>query len=803
MAVDGVSSLQQFVNLASSVSDNSNIRATDKGLSATKLHTWASTNRTSMASFMSALKAEFGDTIADTASVQLKTLTNGGEKPLKAWMVRQTVDEAIRQVHANINVRDKFISGIDPEHSLERTVGKLCDKFEVRDPEVRARAVETAREELNRTAVLGKHELTSESMTSKLEFMTRSTTNALVDFGRNSPVVAETKGSNVDKFDVLTMLNGQDDVRMAALNFLPQCRMVQPEGPITKETLWMAMAEDKMPSDVTDADFGTRFAEAYKEKATLITGSAENTDRALSAASRMKLSSAIDISHTGRAITREDFLSDDSILASSRACLAKESRYPDNVLKKLSSDVQRVATVDIHGNKVPSGITFRVEGGDVYFPFGKGAVDPETPDGRLYRSGNISEYTRSIEAKCVDVCGGNVPMAKSLMSLINQFPLKTFGAQGNTGPTGDLVQGKFNEHMAHAFNVEKDADGSVLLHLETLDDHEVVGHGTMTMRVGIDGAMSVDSVCIEPPALCRQQALAECVKARAEALPEAHREAAVSIVTENLISKGVANTNKADWEGLVDEALAIVNDRSTFRTMLDSLPERIDDSNGKIADALKSAISSDWPRVSSNVDENGISEIFYKDSERNMVSSIAGMPVREVPTDFTGCDSIQKGRPSKEVLRAAVGEQLCEAIPDANVRCLVSMMASQAGIPGSISLISMGMQKGTDVRFWPGQPTVEQMMRDNFQYGYPDVSVTIDVDPAFPGALPDDPVNAGRMVHVKTSVTESLDMTMNGGGTAPLMTYDVTVDIPLMQPDLAPGQMPDFTVSSFTGQRTF
>lgn len=253
MAVDGVSNLQQFANLAASVSENSTIRAGDKGLSATKLHTWASTNRASMAAFMSALQAEFGDTIADAASVQLKTLTNGGEKPLKAWMVRQTVDNAIRQVHANINVRDKFISGIDPEHSLENAVGKLCVKYEVRDPEVRARAVETARDELNRTAVLGKHELTSESITNKLEFMTLATTNAVVDFGRNPPVVAETKGANTEKFDILAMLNGQDDVRMAALNFIPQCRLVQPEGAISKETLWMAMAESRMPSDVTDA----------------------------------------------------------------------------------------------------------------------------------------------------------------------------------------------------------------------------------------------------------------------------------------------------------------------------------------------------------------------------------------------------------------------------------------------------------------------------------------------------------------------------------------------------------------------
>lgn len=433
MAVDGVSNLQQFTNLAASVSEKSTIRAGDKGLSATKLHTWASTNRASMEAFMSALKAEFGDTIADAASVQLKTLTNGGEKPLKAWMVRQTVDNAIRQVHANINVRDKFISGIDPEKSLENAVGKLCDKYEVRDPEVRARAVETARDELNRTAVLGKHELTSESMTNKLEFMTLATTNAIVDFGRNPPVVAETKGANTEKFDILAMLNGQDDVRMAALNFIPQCRLVQPEGAISKETLWMAMAETKMPSDVTDADFGPRLAEAFKERLSTLAGSAENTDRALSAASRMKHGSAIEIASTGRAVTREDFLSDDSMLASSRACLAKESRYPDNVLKKLSADIQRVATVDVHGNRVPSGITFHGEGGDAHFAFGKGAVDPESADGRLYRSGSISAYTRSIEAKCVEICGGSVPMAKSLMSLINQFPVKTFGAQANTG----------------------------------------------------------------------------------------------------------------------------------------------------------------------------------------------------------------------------------------------------------------------------------------------------------------------------------------------------------------------------------
>lgn len=803
MSVDGVSTLQQFVNLAAQVSDNSNIKAGDKGLSATKLHTWASTNRASMEAFMSALRSEFGDTIADAASAQLKTLTNGGEKPLKAWMVRQTVDDAIRQVHANINVRDKFISGIDPEHSLEGTVGKLCNKFEVKDPEVRARAVETAKEELNRTAVLGRHELTAENMTSKLEFMTNRTTNALVDFGRNPPVVAQTKGSSVDKFDVLTMLNGQDDVRMAALNFLPQCRMLQPEGPIKKETLWMAMAEERMPADVTDADFGPRLAEAYRDALTGITGSAENTDRALSAASRMKLSSAIDISHTGRAITRDDFLSDDSILASSRACLAKEAKYPDNVLKKLSADVQRVATVDVHGNRVPSGITFRGEGGDVHFPFGKGAVDPETPDGRLYRTGNISGYTRSIEAKCIDVCDGSVPMAKSLMSLINQFPLKTFGAQGNTGPTGDLVQGKFNEHMAHAFSVEKDADGSVLLHLETLDDPETVGRGAMTMRVGTDGAASVESVLIEPPALCRQQALAQCVKARAEALPEARREAAASIVTQNLVAKGTADTDKTGWEPRVDEALASVNGRGVFAAMLDGLPERIEDEGGAVAEAIRSAVASDWPRVAAGVDENGIAEIFYKDSERNLVSSIAGMPVRETPSGFTSCDSIQKGRPAKEVLRAAVSEQLCEAIPDPKVRGLVSMMASQAGIPGSISMISMGMQAGTDVRFWQGQPGVMEMMPDNFQYGYPEVSAAIDVDPAVPGTLPEDPVNAGRMAHVRVSVTESVDLTAGGGGRAPIMKYDVTVDVPLMQPDLEPGETPAFTVSSFRGRRAF
>lgn len=640
-------------------------------------------------------------------------------------------------------------------------------------------------------------------MTNKLEFMTLATTNAVVDFGRNPPVAAETKGANTEKFDILAMLNGQDDVRMAALNFIPQCRLVQPEGAISKETLWMAMAESPMPSDVTDADFGPRLAEAFKERLSTLTGSAENTDRALSAASRMKLGSAIEIASTGRAVTREDFLSDDSMLASSRACLAKESRYPDNVLKKLSADIQRVATVDVHGNRVPSGITFHGEGGDAHFAFGKGAVDPESTDGRLYRSGSISAYTRSIEAKCVEICGGCVPMAKSLMSLINQFPVKTFGAQGNTGATGDLVEGRFNEHMAHAFNVEKAADGSVLLHLETLDDPETVGRGAMTMRVATDGAASVESVRIEPPALCRREALAQCVKARAQTLPEARREAAASIVTQNLVAKGATDANKADWAARADEALADVNGRAAFGAILDGLPESIDDKDGAIAAALKRATSSDWPRISASADENGIPEIFYKDSERNLVSSIAGMPVREVPGGFDGCDAISKGRPSADVLRKAVAEQLCEAIPDANVRTLAAMLASQAGVPGSVCLVSMGMQQGTDVRFWPVQPTALQTMPDSLQYVYPESSVAIDVDPAAPGTSPDDPVNAGRKVRVKTSVKESLELAANGGGTARLMTYDVTVEIPLMQPDLAPGEMPDFTVSSFTGRRAF
>ena len=70
-----------------------------------------------------------------------------------------------------------------------------------------------------------------------------------------------------------------------------------------------------------------------------------------------------------------------------------------------------------------------------------------------------------------------------------------------------------------------------------------------------------------------------------------------------------------------------------------------------------------------------------------------------------------------------------------------------------------------------------------------------------PGTSPDYPVNAGRKVRVKTSVKESLELAANGG--ARLTTYDVTVEIPLKQPDLGPGEMRDFTVSTFTRWRAF
>ena len=68
-------SLQDFVQLAAASGANRTIRSKENGLSATRLPTWASTNQKTMQDFLSAVRREFGSSIADTAQARLNTLT--------------------------------------------------------------------------------------------------------------------------------------------------------------------------------------------------------------------------------------------------------------------------------------------------------------------------------------------------------------------------------------------------------------------------------------------------------------------------------------------------------------------------------------------------------------------------------------------------------------------------------------------------------------------------------------------------------------------------------------------------------
>lgn len=812
MPVDSVGpSLQEFARMASQVSDGRTIRSRSNGLSTTRLPTWASTNRKAMEDFISALRTEFGSRVADAAALKLMRETDAGRKPLKAKMVTRTIDKALRTMHHNLNVKDKFMSGIDRRRSFDLEFALKASRAGLEDDALIEHVKQVMRTEMN-DIVADAAKLTEQEVLERFDDLPSWETVSRL----KTTIAAKTlPGSWVDKFDVLRFLKGEDACAIYALHRLPQCRWLQPEGALSLTTVWKACVEETMPDGVTEENFSQRLAQRIEEHLRQRNGAAGKAEAILGVLSDMKLSSAFEIASSGRPVRKEDFLAGDLLL---RDC--QRNVRNQMVEEQAAQDLCRVASTDVKGRSVDSGALFHVDGGEVRIPFGEAAMATlEDPVQRmLFAQGKPSAYTRNLRALCAQACGGRNPMTESLMSLFSRTPLRILGAEGGKGATGRLLVPRMNEYMPQAYEVQPQRDGSVRVAIRSLED-EQVGSGRLTITVRTDGEITLDDVLIESADTLLQRQLADHVDARLagrDDLP-AVRGTLLAQVVKTCLTHGsdkAYQRPREEWNRIIDDVAASVDGHRGFEQLARTLPERIDPAHAEVLRRhFQELLASSFK---DSHDKNGPDDIappFYKDFLRGMLSSYNGRELPDFPGNVPQCDAISCGRPSVVVRTSAMKELVLGTIENPQVRKLVTFLASQAGIVGSQSIVTMGAAQGRvegAVGMWRGQPSNSELMAGTQPnamppilalYQFPNGHYDIVVDPLIPGTQPEDPVNADRKVHIVSHSQDDLMMSLpQGAAQVPLMKYRIAVDVPLQQ-TVADDEVPYFEVLYVEGER--
>jgi hypothetical protein len=213
-----------------------------------------------MAAFVSALKSEYGDNVAQMASSRLQGPFTEG-KPLTAYMVKQVTAEA-RTAAAGV-----FLSGVDfngnkVEHSLDAALNAHFSRLDANvNPEAfspeQKDALDALKSNIAQDLLSGR-----KTFNSAQEIFTNVKNGALggVDLywlAASGPEasLSQPPGALADKARLCLLLRpdnniGDSNVSLAVWR-LGQMRAEQPEGPLTPATIWKACFNEALPPEAS------------------------------------------------------------------------------------------------------------------------------------------------------------------------------------------------------------------------------------------------------------------------------------------------------------------------------------------------------------------------------------------------------------------------------------------------------------------------------------------------------------------------------------------------------------------------
>lgn len=563
----------------------------------------------------------------------------------------------------------------------------------------------------------------------------------------------------------------------------------------------MPEGTDNLPS----LSFTEALSAAFSEKLAVLLKNDDAVAGVMSCMSNIKLDAAIDIANTGRPLVMDDFISPSACLAS---CAAKART--GQAERSVAKDICRMGNSNVLGQPAFAGARFHTPEGDVTIPFGREAKETfpfrNSADKANFTSGSPSGYTRHLLDTCRNICERREEQAQSLLSLFNQTPLRAWAAQGGTGAPGTLISNGLNEHMATAYDVSRQADGSIRLDMHSNEAAETAGRGSMTVIIGTDGSMTMESCTLESAENMQEQNLRDIV-ADMVAAPELSangKSALCRLVSDSLVLDGLHRQDPGTWPSAVQTRLTEFQQHSGVMASLRTLPQDMDaQAIRTVRNELENSIRSYYRHSFRQMDQDGIFPSYIKDALRHSVSGINGEPLRLIPAGHAAPAALdpQSGLPVEAVRREALREQLMEAIPDRTLRGFASQVACQAGLEGSLTMHLLGVEPDNSTPLWPGYVSTMDLNARSAEgvvnHSYPKHTYTITTDAPIPGRTLDDPMNEDRGIHIRLDITQALELAYsNNKLTADLTRFALIVDIPFHQPPRAEGEPPAFTIST-------
>lgn len=480
--------LADFSKIASMAGDdNAKIKVSGDTLKSTKLPVWASTNHKSMSVFLDTIKKELGPAVADMASAQLHAKL-GEDKPLTVRAVRETLEDIVRLTQKNLNVRDKFLSGIDPQHSFDESFVRMADEYGFKGKlsdsamaSLKNAVKEDFLQHFSLVSAQGGNLQKMEEFASKRCSLTACIRN-FTETGMSKAYGA----LDADVVSLAKLLKISSCYSGVLLQSLQQMRQIQPEGELTAETVWKTLFNEPLPKNM---EAGGAFCEAVDNAvAEKWVQAAPGKGKALAL-----LCAEMPLKNAREVLVRRNMTMDDLPFPEKSLKMSNSSNYSGEQL--MARDVCRrmretVAGADKQKISTPSelnvaGQTF-VLGKDIDFAF----VSEDDKDN--YAHGKPSSYSAKIMAAFREACGGETADPKQVQMLAylsSQAPMRQILGTGGGG-IGSVLDLNIIEHSATKISFVRMENGSVRVHISTFDLPDAVrysGYASLTYDVSPKG----------------------------------------------------------------------------------------------------------------------------------------------------------------------------------------------------------------------------------------------------------------------------------------------------------------------------
>ena len=486
-----------FNNLARlAQAGNGNIIVRDGGLQTTgkvgAFFAAKAAHRAAGEALLQGVRQRYGDAVADALAPDLRTVREQG-RPLGARTARDVLAKAAEMseglVRINTDMARHFImanAGPGDTRNLDASFGEFCAARGL-DPSVRQdlkaafgeAVLEAAR---NSTTLLSFAEMSRAVSTASLpgmkkalniaaaeQFMTRGADAAMDAFAERLKLNAaqrENLRPLVDRAAPDTMADaamltaqlargGGIALNALAMQCLPVMRELQPEGLLTRETLWQGCFHEPMPENLRDAaprQFNgamfDRMVSQLQEAAPGDPMAAPNGMATLS--SGISLDKTLESLHGPVTLTLADFANLPTLTALSRLGTLEE------VEASLAKDLGRRGTHNRLPDYTPT-ISFGIAGGEAETVHIQDTSGMNEKDRAAFAGGEPSSMSRDLAARALRLCGGNEAQARQVIQSMGQSG--AFLVRSNSPVTGIFE----SEHSPLDIDIRREENGNITM----------------------------------------------------------------------------------------------------------------------------------------------------------------------------------------------------------------------------------------------------------------------------------------------------------------------------------------------------